>query len=39
MEETEIGREYLQRARTIFAALELDREHEKVVEYLQRNNL
>jgi tetratricopeptide (TPR) repeat protein len=39
MEETERGREYLQRACNIFAALELDREHEKVVEYLQGNNL
>ena len=39
MEDTETGMEYLQRARTIFAVLELDGEYEKVVEYLQRNNL
>lgn len=35
----EVGVEYLQRARTIFATLELDGDYEKVVEYLQRNNL
>ncbi len=35
----EVGTEYLRRARSIFAALELDRDYEKVVEYLQRNNL
>lgn len=35
---TEVGREYLMRARNIFAALKLERDYEKVVEYLQRNN-
>jgi len=35
----DVGTEYLRRARSIFAALELERDHEKVVEYLQRNNL
>jgi tetratricopeptide (TPR) repeat protein len=33
----EVGREYLVRARTIFATLELERDYKKVVEYLQRN--
>lgn len=37
--ENEAGMEYLQRAQTIFTALELDGEREKVVEYLRRNNL
>ncbi|MFW5711848.1 MAG: tetratricopeptide repeat protein [Spirochaetota bacterium] len=35
----ESGAEYLRRARSIFAALELDGDYQKVVEYLQRNNL
>lgn len=35
---TATGREYLMRARNIFAALKLERDYEKVVEYLQRNN-
>lgn len=35
----EAGAEYLRRARNIFATLKLDTDYEKVVEYLQRNNL
>ncbi len=37
--EHEVGIEYLQRAQTIFAALELDRERKKVLQYLEGNKL